>query len=57
MTRKLRTEPRAPQRMFENIGPGHGLKIQQADACNRGAAVEADTIRRAVEADAIGSSS
>ena len=30
--------------MFENILPGYGLEILQADACNRGAAVKADAI-------------
>ena len=33
----LFSEPRTPRRMFENIGLG-----LQADACNRGAAAEAD---------------
>ena len=43
MTRDLCifTEPRTPQRMF-----GAGIQLGlQADACNRGAAVEADAIR------------
>ena len=45
-------EPRTPRRIFENIGPGHGLESSKR---NRGAAVEADAIgRAAVEADAIG---
>ena len=42
--------------MFENIAYWAGIQLGlQADACNRGAAVEADAIgRAAVEADAIG---
>ena len=48
----LFSEPRTPRRMFENIGLG-----LQADACNRGAAAEADTsgehaLRRACTAAA-----
>ena len=48
----LFTEPQTPRRMFENIGPGHGLESSKR---NRGAAVESDVIgRAAVEVDAIG---
>ena len=43
MTCDLR-EPRTPRRMFENINWA-GIQLGlQADACNRGAAVEADAI-------------
>ena len=59
----LFTEPRTPRRMFENIGPGHGLESSMQSGSssrsgrnrassswsgrNRGVAVEADAIGRA----------
>ena len=57
MTRDLRTnlftEPRT--RTVREHWARAWAGIQQADVCNRGAAVEADAIgRAAVEADAIG---
>ena len=54
MTHDLR-EPRTPRRMFENINWA-GIQLGlQADACNWGAAVEADAIgEQKLEADANG---
>ena len=45
----LRTEPQTPRRTFENIiGMGWNfpeqVRLQVLSGCNRGAAVEADTI-------------
>ena len=64
----LFTEPRIPRRMFENIGPGHGLESSMQSGSssrsgrnrasssssgrNRGAAVEADVIGRRAAAEA-----
>ena len=64
----LFTEPWTPRRMFENIGPGHGLESSMQSGSssrsgrnrasssssgrNRGAAVEADAIGRRAAAEA-----
>ena len=51
MTCDLHTEPRTPRRMFENIGPRHGLESSgmqlgssSRSGHNQGAAVEVDAI-------------